>query len=176
MSGLDSSSDDDSIELLGSFPPSGKRIAPSPEVAEQWAFEALNREKEQSRAGSSPRQSGPFTAEEREADWATFSIRHMSRYMSRMKRRYDRYKNQILQLRFENEALKAQTRQYRTKVRKIQRLAHAAIDRDDDIHEGANACFEDGEIPMAGEMKSDDEDDDPRNTVVYYSAKDMPVD
>ena len=175
---FDSSTDDDSVELLGPLPPAGDTVAPSPQIAEQWAFEALNRQKAQSIHANSPRsstQTGPFTAEERRADKASFSIRHMSRYMNRMKRKYDGYTNEILHLRFENQALKAQCRQYRTKVRKIQRLAHAAINKDDDIHEGANACLESGELPMVGEIKSDDEDDDPRNAVVYYLTKDMSV-
>ena len=171
---FDSSSDDDSLELLAPVPPGNNTVAPSPQIAEQWAFEALNREKVQSPRRSSTN-TGPFTAEERRNDRASFSIRHMSRYMNRMKRRYDKYTDEILNLRFQNETLKAQCRQYRTKVRKIQRLAHAAINKDDDINEGANACLERGELPMGGEIKSDNEDDDPRNTVVYYSTNDLPV-
>ena len=69
-----------------------------------------------------------------------------------------------------------QERQYRNKVRKIQRLAHAAIDRNDHIHEGANAALEDGRVLSNEEIKSDSMDDDPRNSVVYYSTMDMPID
>ena len=92
-----------------------------------------------------------------------------------MKRKYDGYSNDIFHLWFENQALKTQNRQYRVKMRKTQRLDHAVIDQDDDIHEGANAALENGELPMEREMKSDNKDDDPWNTVVHYSTKDMPM-
>ena len=69
-----------------------------------------------------------------------------------------------------------QERQYRNKVRKIQRLAHAAIDHTDHIHKGANAASEDGRVLPNNEIKSNSEDDDPHNSVVYYSTMGLPTD
>ena len=177
----DSSSDDDSVQVINQPVSSvALGIAPTQAVAEQWSFEELNKVKNVSppRAPKeimprTPKPIGPFTEKERKSGKAEISIGHLSRFMRRTKKTHDEYATEILQLRYENEALKAQNRQYRTKMRKIQRLSHAAIERNDYIQEGANAS---GEVTMNGEMKSDSEDDDPWNGIVYHSTNELPVD
>ena len=78
----------------------------------------------------------------------------------------------ICELRYENELLKAIIRQYRTKVRKIQRISVAAVERDDTMLERVNSVLERGCITKNGEIKSDVEDDDARNQVVYRASLD----
>ena len=67
-------------------------------------------------------------------------------------------------MRYENDALKAQVRQYRTKARKIKCLAFAAIDRDDNLHKTANVSIERGMRPSS-KTKSDGEDNKNQNKV-----------
>ena len=90
--------------------------------------------------------------------------------------RHDAFRKELCELRYENESLKAIIRQYRSKVRKIQRLSVAAVDRDDTMFERANSALEQGRITENREIKSDAEDDDKRNTVVYRAALDLESD
>ena len=90
--------------------------------------------------------------------------------------RNDAFRKELCELRYENESLKAIIRQYRSKVRKIQRLSVAAVDRDDTMFERANSALEQGRITENREIKSDAEDDDKRNTVVYRAALDLESD
>ena len=78
------------------------------------------------------------------------------------------HKLEIDALRYENEILKATVRQYRTKARKIRRLANAAITRDDHLMEAGNANLEQQPPKiLKGEIKSDSEDGWHRNHVRY---------
>ena len=81
----------------------------------------------------------------------------------------------VYSVRYENSALKAQVRQYRRKVQKIQRLAYTAVQRDDNIHDITYAALEDATNlpPQPVPFESDSEDDKPCNKVVYRSAKDL---
>ena len=67
---------------------------------------------------------------------------------------------------YQIDVLKAQVRQYRTKCLKFQRLSKAALYRDDELWDVANSNIERGRIPN-GDVKSDSEDDNVRNTVRY---------
>ena len=93
-------------------------------------------------------------------------------YLKRCVKNNDEYHCKVIaELRYENEVLKATVRQYMCKVKKIKRLALAAIDRDEDLFEGVNANLERGKI-LKGEIKSDNEDDAQCNQVKYsgYSS------
>ena len=76
-------------------------------------------------------------------------------------------------LRYENSALKAQCRQYRRKAQKIQRLAYAAVQRDDYINGTANAALDNDTTLTLNPFESDREDEKPCNKVVYYSAREL---
>ena len=91
-------------------------------------------------------------------------------YLVRMQVRDQVVCNEIQLLQYESDVLKAQVRQYRTKCRKMKRLAFAAIDRDDHLHETANVNMERGHLPR-GPTKSDDEDDEKQNKVKYSNSK-----
>ena len=67
---------------------------------------------------------------------------------------------------YQIDVLKAQVRQYRAKCLKFQRLSKAAIYRDDELWDVANNNIERGRIPN-GDVKSDWEDKNIRNTVRY---------
>ena len=63
-------------------------------------------------------------------------------YLVRRQARDQAVRNEIQLLQYENDVLKAQVRQYRTKCRKMKRLAFTAIDPDDHLHETANVNME----------------------------------
>ena len=67
---------------------------------------------------------------------------------------------------YQIDVLKAQVRQCRTKCLKFQRLSKAALYRDDELWDVANSNIERGKIPN-GDVKSDSEDENIRNTVRY---------
>lgn len=67
---------------------------------------------------------------------------------------------------YQIDVLKASVRQYRTKCLKFQRLYKAALNRDDKLWDTANDSVVTGHIPD-GEVKSDTEDDNVKNTVEY---------
>ena len=100
----------------------------------------------------------------------------MERFLRDTENCNDAYMKEIFELRYENESLKAQIRQYRNKVRNIQRISVAAVEREDTMFERANSALERGCITMNGEIKSDVEDDDARNQVVYRAALDQESD
>ena len=91
-------------------------------------------------------------------------------YIRRRQAKDQVYNEEIRLLNYENNVLKAQVRQYRTKIRKMKRLAFAAIDRDDYLHETANENIERGRWPSST-TKSDDEDDEKQNKVKYRNSK-----
>ena len=91
-------------------------------------------------------------------------------YVRRRQAKDQVYDEEIRLLNYENNVLKAQVRQYRTKIRKMKRLAFAAIDRDDYLHETANENIERGRWPSCT-TKSDDEDDEKQNKVKYRNSK-----
>ena len=86
-------------------------------------------------------------------------------YLLRRQAKDQEFMEEIRTLRYQNDVLKAQVRQYRTKARKIKRIAFAAIDRDDNLHETANMNIERGRLPNSS-TKSDEEDDDNHQQLV----------
>ena len=159
-------------------------IALSPAVAKAWSDQQMNDMKESSRPGISepflkrtPSPVGHFGTK-RKGEKVTPEREQVmtKRFLRDTKNRNDAFMKEILELRYENESLKAQIRQYRNKVRKIQRISVAAVEREDTMFERANSALERGCITMNGEIKSDAEDDDARNQVVYRAALDQESD
>ena len=114
----------------------------------------------------------PFSEEEKRGG-KIVTYKEICQYMKSVRIRDDNHKTELLNYRYENEALQAQVRQYRRKTQKIERLAHAAVERDNFIHDTANLCMEDGTHAVARPIESDDEDKKPCNAVVYSSAKEV---
>ena len=67
---------------------------------------------------------------------------------------------------YQIDVLKASIRQYQNKIFKFQRLCKAALNRDDELWDAANNSAMTGVIPD-GDVKSDTEDDNVKNTVEY---------
>ena len=107
------------------------KAAVSPEVAQQLAFEQLNQLKDETCAGHQgpvlPRRSKPYHSELSSDEGTVNNNEEMAR--------------EILLLRYENQIMKAQLRQYRMKQRKIQQLSCAAIYHDDYLSEVAGATI-----------------------------------
>lgn len=96
--------------------------------------------------------------------------KHVTRaYLARVvKKNTEYHEKEISVLRYENEILKANLRQYRLKARKVRRIVNATIDRDDMLMEAGNANLEQQPpIVLEGEIKSDREDNFVRNAVRY---------
>ena len=72
--------------------------------------------------------------------------------------------------------MKARLHQYKTKQRKIQGPFCAAIYRDDYLQEVAVLTIQRGAVTANLEIKSDAEDDDTRNGVVYDADRDLDTD
>lgn len=116
----------------------------------------------------------PFTEKDKSGG-KIFTYKQLCEYMKTVRIRNENPCGELKLLRYENSALKAQCRQYRRKAQKIQRLAYAAVQRDDCIHETANAAVESETNVHANLLpfESDCEDDKPCNKVVYYSAREL---
>ena len=85
-----------------------------------------------------------------------------------IKKNTEYHEKEIAVLRYENEILKANLRQYRRKSRKVRRIVNAAISRDDYLLENGNANLEQQPpVVLKGEIKSDTEDYYHRNNVYY---------
>ena len=96
--------------------------------------------------------------------------------MKSVRIRGENHKTELLNLRYENEALQAQVRQYRRKTHKIERLVHAAVGQDYYTHDTANHAMENGTHAVARPIDSDDEDHKPCNAVLYSLAKELYLD
>ena len=117
----------------------------------------------------------PFSDEEkRGGKIATY--KEICRYMKSVRIRDENHKTELLNLRYENEALQAQVQQYRRETHTIERLAHAAVERDDYIHNTANHAMENRSHAVARPIDSDDEDHKPCNAVLYSLAKELYLD
>ena len=117
----------------------------------------------------------PFSDDEKlRGKVATY--KEICRYMKSVWVRDVNHWTELLNLRYENECLRAQVRQYRRKTQKTERLTHAAVERDDYIHDTANTAMENGSHATARPIDSDDEDKKPCNAVVYSSAKELYLD
>ena len=117
----------------------------------------------------------PFSDDEKlRGKVATY--KEICRYMKSVRVRDVNHWTELLNLRYENECLRAQVRQYRRKARKIARLAHAAVEREDYINETANTAIKNGSHATARPMDSDDEDEMSCNKVLYTSAIELHAD
>ena len=116
----------------------------------------------------------PFTEKDKSGG-KIFTYKQLCEYMKTVRIRNENPCGELKLLRYENSALKAQCRQYRRKAQKIQRLAYAAVQRDDYIHETANAALEnDTKVPTNPvPFESDCEDVKPCNKVVYYPPREL---
>ena len=81
--------------------------------------------------------------------------------------KYAAYARNVKELEYENEVLKAKCRQYRTKIKKIERLCQASKNRNEFLGKRGGSNLESG-IIITGEIKSDEEDEDHCNKVKYY--------
>ena len=120
-SSSDSSDPEDSLRHEPESPVR-KGVAPCEHVATVWSFEGLNRKKNQ---GAPPKgepvnpiyrsTGGPCTEEEKKGG-KVVTYCQLVKYVGGVKKRHDALTEEIVQLRYENEALRAQARQYRNKV------------------------------------------------------------
>ena len=117
---------------------------------------------------------GPITDKEKEGG-KIITYQQFCEYMKTARIRDENLRRELLWLRYENSTLKAQIRQYRRKAQKIQRLAYAAVQRDNYIHGTENVALEnDTKVPTNHvPFESDREDEKPCNKVVYYSAREL---
>ena len=116
----------------------------------------------------------PFTEKEKSGG-KVMTYKQLCEYMKTVRIRDENNTGELEWLRYENSALKAQCRQYRCKAQKIQRIAYAAVQRDDYINDTANAALEnDTKVPTnPSAFESDHEDKKACNKVVYYSAREL---
>ena len=92
---------------------------------------------------------------------------HISRrYLRRHRKREEELQSEILRWKHEAQCHAAVARQYRSKMKKMRTLAMAAIDRDDNIIELANADYE-RETVSDELVLSDEEDKKPTNQIHY---------
>ena len=115
---------------------------------------------------------GPYTEKDKSGG-KILTYKQLCEYMKTVRILDKNLWGELKVLRYENSALKAQCQQYRCKAQKIQRLAYAAVQRDNYIHGTATAALENDTKVATNHVlfESDREDEKPCNKVVYYSAR-----